>query len=54
MKTKFISCALTGIAILLFFKYIVFGLEKWNSLLHPERIEGSNSMFRKPLLGLLK
>lgn len=38
-------------------KYVIFGLRRWDSALHPERLQGDTtgpySMFAEPLLGLL-
>lgn len=44
---------LAGIALLLILKYFIFGLDIWDSVLHPNRIEPLDSPFRKPLLGLI-
>lgn len=35
-------------------KYIVFGLDAWNNVLHPGLVTAPNQQpFRKPFLGLL-
>lgn len=40
-----------GILTLLVFKYLVFGLDSWNGVLHPGRQEPDNlHHFRRPLL----
>lgn len=43
---------LIGIIILLLVKYIIVGLNNWNSTFHPTRTEDKSSLFLEPLLGL--
>ncbi|MDE3068613.1 MAG: hypothetical protein KGJ60_13845 [Verrucomicrobiota bacterium] len=43
---------LLGVGILLFVKYIVFGLKEWNAWLHPDRKDNPQSVFYRPFLGL--
>ncbi|MDE2100745.1 MAG: hypothetical protein KGL39_26100 [Patescibacteria group bacterium] len=43
---------LAGVGLLLFVKYLVFGLTKWDALFHPQRTEPAGSPFLKPWLGI--
>lgn len=44
---------LIGIMLLLVIKYGIIGLNNWNNLFHPDRIEGNSSQyFLKPFLGI--
>ncbi len=44
---------LLGIGLLFFVKYVLFGLDKWDGIFHPERTEPKDSPFLKPLFGLI-
>lgn len=48
-----IKFAILGIVILLLVKYVILGLNAWDFVFHLERIEPQNSIFLKPLLGIL-
>jgi hypothetical protein len=41
-----------GVVVLLLLKYVVFGLDAWDGVLHPDRIEPADSPWRNPLLGV--
>lgn len=41
-----------GIGLLLFVKYVVFGLTAWDKTFHPQRTEPATSPFLKPFFGL--
>jgi hypothetical protein len=49
--SKQIECALTGVVILLLIKYVVFGLNNWDAIFHPQRTEAPDSPFLKPFMG---
>ena len=50
-----IPCLVTGAVTLLALKYLVFGLDAWNGVLHPGLVIAPNQRaFRRPLLGLLE
>lgn len=47
--------ALLGVAGLLALKYVIFGLDNWNSMLHASRVEGPEvQIFRQPFLGVFQ
>ncbi|HEV2435745.1 MAG TPA: hypothetical protein VG077_07080 [Verrucomicrobiae bacterium] len=52
MSKKDALWILAGVGLLLFVKYVIFGLLKWDAIFHPARIEPSSSPFLKPLFGL--
>ena len=52
MKSHLLWLA-AGVLLLLFVKYLVFGLTKWDGIFHPQRTEPASSPFLKPFLGLL-
>jgi hypothetical protein len=42
---------LVGVASVFFVKYVLFGLDRWNSVFHPARIEGQDvEEYKKGLL----
>jgi hypothetical protein len=47
---------LAGFSAVYILKYVIFGLEQWDKMLHPERltvdVTGPSKRFAKPLLGL--
>jgi hypothetical protein len=49
--SKQIECALVGVIALLLIKYVVFGLDNWDAIFHPQRTEAPDSLFLKPFLG---
>lgn len=51
MELRFAWYMVLGILLLLVIKYVVLGLNSWDSIFHPGRTEPSNSMFLQPLLG---
>jgi hypothetical protein len=52
MKTK-TEFLILGFVALLVIKYLVVGLDAWNGVFHPDRVEGKSlDAFRKPLLGV--
>ena len=54
MDTR-VKWALFGIGALLAAKYLIVGLDGWNSVLHPGRVEPENlGTFRKPFLGAIR
>jgi hypothetical protein len=52
MKLSPAAWMVLGIATLLFFKYVFFGLSAWDSVLHPGRNEPAASPFLKPFFGV--
>lgn len=49
---KHLPWILAGVGLLLFVKYIVFGLTTWDGIFHPQRTEPASSPFLKPFVGL--
>jgi hypothetical protein len=47
-KIQYMLC---GVIVLLLVKYVVFGLNNWDAIFHPERTEAPDSVFLKPFLG---
>ncbi|MDG6998423.1 MAG: hypothetical protein JRN15_04835 [Nitrososphaerota archaeon] len=41
-----------GIAALLLVKYVFFGLDEWDKIFHPDRIDNPGSPFYFPFLGV--
>jgi hypothetical protein len=53
-KRSGIQCVILGMVLLLAMKYVILGIDAWNSILHPGAIPSPNQQsFRKPLLGIL-
>lgn len=55
-RAKIVVAFLAGFSAVYILKYGVFGLQAWDSLLHPNRLiadtAGPNKSFTKPLLGI--